>query len=275
LALLRHRLPRIWLGVTLGGVLAFLAAAFWWERQLPVRLRQAEQRGDMVSCLRYSEQLAALSWLPGRTPLEVGRCRRQHALKLWQQGRLREALNLQNQLLQSPAGAPQDRERLSGWQQSLRRQAMDQFQRGQLEAALRTLAPLGEEQRGDGTALTDEFRQIWDRNRLQLERATRLSHKARWWEALDALNRIDHPWWKTRSAAVRRRVNQGIERLKGAEREHDAHGEVPHTVPVARLDAAVQRRIAAGMDDSKAFEQACKELGGRIVEAGPDSSCQR
>ncbi|MEB3361859.1 MAG: hypothetical protein VKI42_07020 [Synechococcaceae cyanobacterium] len=275
MALLRHRLPRIWLGVTLGGVLTLIATAFWWERQLPNRLQQAEQRGDLVSCLRYSEQLAALSWLPGSTPLEVGRCRRQRALQLWQQGRLQEALSMQNQLLLSPAGSQRDRQRLTGWQQSLRRQAMEQFQGGQLDVALRTLAPLGEDHRGDGTALGDEFRQIWDRNRIQLDRATRLSQKARWWEALDALNRIDHPWWKTKSVAVRRRVNQGIERLKGAEREHDAHGELPHTVPVASLDAAVQRRIAAGMDDWKAFEQACKELGGRIVEAGPDSSCQR
>jgi hypothetical protein len=261
--------------VTLGGVVALLASAYWWERQLPIRLREAEQRGDLVGCLRYSEQLAALSWLPGSTPLEVGRCRRQGALQLWQQGRRQEALRLQNQLLQSPAGSLKDRQRLLGWQQSLRRQAMDQFEGGQLDAALRTLAPLGEDQRGDGTALADELRQIWDRNRLQLERATRLSHKARWWEALDALNRIDHPWWKTRSATVRRRVKLGIEQLKGADREHDAHGQVPHTVPVAGLDAAVQRGIAAGLDDWKAFEQACKELGGKIVEAGPDSSCQR
>ena len=271
----RQRLPRIWLGLTLSGVLAFVAGAYWWERQLPDRLREAEQRGDLVSCVRYSEQLAALSWLPGHSPLELGRCRRQRALQLWRQGRHQEALSLQNALLRSPSGSPRDRQRLDTWRQSLRQQAMGRFQNGDLEGALALLVPLGEQHRDDGSALGDEFRQIWDRNRLQLERATRLSHKARWWEALDALNRIDHPWWKTKSAAVRRRVDQDIARLKGAEREHDAHGELPHTVPVARLDAAVQRRIAAGMDDWRAFEQACKELGGRIVEAGPDSSCQK
>ena len=189
LAQQRHKLPRIWLGVTLGGVLAILAGAYWWERQLPIRLRQAEQRGDLVSCLRYSEQLAALSWLPGQTPLEMGRCRRQRALQLWQQGHRQEALNLQNQLLNSAAAAPRDRQRLSDWQRTLRQLAMEQFQRGQLETALNTLETLGEGHRGDGTALGDEFRQIWDRNRLQLERANRLSHKARWWEALDALDR--------------------------------------------------------------------------------------
>jgi hypothetical protein len=275
LALQRPRLSRIWLGATLGGVLVLLVGTHWWQRQLPSRLRQAEQAGDLESCLRYSEQLAAFSWLLGSTPVETGRCRRQRASQLWQQGRRQEALRLQEQLLQSPLGDQADRQRLSSWQQNLRQEALDQFERGQLEAALSTLALIGEDKRGDGAALGDELRQIWDRNRIQWERATRLSQKARWWEALEALNRIDHPWWKTRSVSVRRRVQQGIERLKGADREHDVHGDLPHTVPVAQLDAAVQRRIAAGMNDWTAFEQACKELGGRIVEAGPDSSCQK
>jgi hypothetical protein len=37
----------------------------------------------------------------------------------------------------------------------------------------------------------------------------------------------------------------------------------------------VQRRIAAGAEEWQAFEKACLELGGRIVEAGPESACQR
>lgn len=275
MALQRHRLSRIWLGATLGGVLILLVGLHWWQRQLPSRWRQAEQAGDMERCLRDSEQLAAFSWLPGSMPLEMARCRRQRALQLWQQGRRQEALRLQEQLLHSAAAEQADRQRLSSWQQNLRQEALARFERGQLAAALSTLALIGEDKRGDGAVLGDEMRQIWDRNRIEWERATRLSQKARWWEALEALNRIDHPWWKTRSVSVRRRVQQGIERLKGADREHDVHGELPHTVPVARLDAAVQRRIAAGLDDWTAFEQACKELGGRIVEAGPDSSCQK
>ena len=56
--------------------------------------------------------------------------------------------------------------------------------------------------------VADELRQIWEQNRLQLQRAERLSAQARWWEALDALNRIDHPWWRQRSAAVRARVQR-------------------------------------------------------------------
>ncbi|MFM8277735.1 MAG: hypothetical protein ACKN89_12275, partial [Cyanobium sp.] len=117
MALQRPRLSRIWLGATLGGVLVLLVGTHWWQRQLPSRLRQAEQAGDLESCLRYSEQLAAFSWLLGSTPVETGRCRRQRASQLWQQGRRQEALRLQEQLLQSPLGDQADRQRLSSWQQ--------------------------------------------------------------------------------------------------------------------------------------------------------------
>ena len=97
----------------------------------------------------------------------------------------------------------------------------------------------------------------------------------RWWEALDSLNRIDHPWWRQRSEPLREEVQRGLEKLKGADREHDVHGSLPHTVSAEKLDALVQRRIAAGMDEWQAFQEACRELGGKIVEAGPESACQR
>ena len=29
------------------------------------------------------------------------------------------------------------------------------------------------------------------------------------------------------------------------------------------------------MDDWQAFSSACKELGGRVVEAGPETACRR
>ena len=110
---------------------------------------------------------------------------------------------------------------------------------------------------------------------LLLERADRLSRQARWWEALDALHNIDHPWWRRRSAPVQARVSRGIDSLRGADREHDEHGAIPHTVNSAQLDQLVQRQIAAGVEDGKAFVLACRQLGGRVIEAGPDSACQR
>lgn len=275
MALRRHRLPRLWPGLTLGLALAGLGGAHWWQRQLPQRLQQAAARGDLDACLRYGDQLQALRWPEGSIPQDLGQCRRRRAAQLWRQQRWAEALRLQLQLANSAAGGDADRRRLLAWQAELQRRALERFEQGQLEPALALLAPMGEDHRADGSAMGDRLRESWNRNRLQAERATRLVGQQRWWEALDALNRIDHPWWKGQTQASRVRVQAGIDRLEGLEREHDGHGSLPHTVPPERLDAEVQRRIAAGMPEWPAFQSACTALGGRVVEAGPESACQR
>lgn len=275
MALLHHRLPRFWLALTLGSLLVAVGGLYWWERQLPGRLQQAQARGDLDACLRFSEQMAALSWLPGGTPLQQGRCRRDKATQLWQRRAWAEALQMQRQLVASSAATPADRQRLETWQQELRTEAINRFQAGDLEAALAALKPLGEAGGSGGRALGDELRDLWNRSRLQLQRAERLSGEARWWEALDALNRIEHPWWQQRGQAVRRRVETALSKLRSGDRERDSHGSLPHTVPEAQLDALVQKRIATGMNEWQAFEAACRELGGKVVEAGPESACQR
>jgi hypothetical protein len=271
----RPRLPLLWLAITLGTVLAGVAFVYWWERQLPARLAEAASRGQLEACLRYSDQLNALSWLPARSPLEQGRCRRDKAAQLWRQGQWGQALALQRQLLNSPAGGRADQQRFHDWQADLHRTAVERFRAGDLKGAMAALEPLGERHRSDGNALGDQLMLNWNRNRLEWERASTLVAKARWWEALDSLHRIDHPWWQRRAQPLSARVNEALEKLKGEEREHDGHGEVPHTVPLAQLDAEVSRRIAGGMNEWKAFEAGCQALGGKVVEAGPDTVCQR
>jgi len=273
-ALRRHRLPRFWLALTLGPVVLLVGGVYWWERQLPTRIQEAADAGRLEDCLRYGDQLAALSWLPGGAPQEQGRCRRQRAQQLWQAERWGEALQLQRQLVQSAAAGPDDRRRLRQWQRTLQDQALSRFRAGDLQGALRRLEPIAAVGTGGGS-LADELRENWERNRLQLQRAERLSRQARWWEALDALNRIDHPWWRTRGAPVRARVQKGVDSLAAEHKEHDGHGALPNSVDGNRLDALVRRRIAAGIDEWQAFEQSCRELGGKVVEAGPDTACQR
>jgi len=271
----RPRLPLVWLAITLGTVAAGIGFVYWWERQLPARVAEAAARGQLDACLRYSDQLDALSWLPGRSSLDQGRCRREKAAQLWQQGRWGEALGLQRQLLNSAAGGRGDRQRLEDWQRALHRRALDRFRAGDLDGAMAALAPMGEKHRADGTAVGDQLRLNWNRNRLAWERSNKLVEQGRWWEALDSLHRIDHPWWQQRAQALNRRVDQGLKQLKGKEREHDGHGDLPHSVPEDQLDAAVGSRIAAGMDEWKAFQAGCQALGGRVVEAGPETACQR
>lgn len=277
LAIRRHRLPRFWLVLTLGLVASGVGAAYWWEKQLPQRLEQAASSGRLDDCLRYGEQLAALRWLGGKAPIEQGQCRRRKAAALWQQGAWAEALRLQLQLVNSGASSSGDQQTLLRWQQQLERQAAERYAAGDLRGALALLHHLNAAHNADSTALGDSLQEDWNRNRWYQERAARLIPQQRWWEALDALNRIEHPWWKRRSQPLRDQVMKGIEGLrKGHEAEHDAHAGGPTSnVPEDRLNALISARIAAGMDDLQAFNSACQSLGGKVVEAGPDVACRR
>lgn len=275
MALRQHRLPRFWLGLTLGLVLSGIGAVYVWERQLPARLKQAAERGDVDACLRYSDQLTALRWLAGDTPGEQARCRRLKARALWQQQNWSTALGLQLQLVNSPAATMGDRLQLQSWEDDLQQMALRRFQQGDLNGALALLEPIGENHKQGGNSLGDNLREIWSSNRYQLERARSLANQKRWWEAIDSLNRVDHPWWKQQGRDVRRRVEAGIQGLRQEERQHDSHGTLPHTVPARELDAAVQQRIGRGMDEWAAYQEACRALGGRVVEAGPESACRR
>ncbi len=275
MALRQHRLPRLWLGLTLGLVAVAIGGAYWWERQLPARLDAAAARGDLDACLRYGEQLQALRWLGDGAPGAQGECRRRKAAQLWEQQQWSPALQLQLQLVNSTVGEPEDRRQLDAWQEELKQQALALFQSGDLEGSLARLEPMGEHRRPDRSALGDQLRQIWERNSQSLERARRLVDEQRWWEALDALNRLDHPWWQEQGQPVRAQVQASLNRLSEQERQRDSHGALTHGVPIERLDAEVGRLIAQGMDDWEAFNQACQSLGGRVVQMGPESACQR
>lgn len=277
LAIRRHRLPRFWLVLTLGLVASGVGAAYWWEKQLPQRLEQAANSGRLDACLRYGEQLAALRWLGGKAPIEQGRCRRLKAATLWRQGAWAEALRLQLQLVNSGASSSADQRTLVRWQQQLEQRARERYAAGDLRGALSLLQSLNAAHSADGTTIGDRLREDWNRNRWYQQRAALLIPQKRWWEALDALNRIEHPWWKRQSQPLRAKVMKGIEGLKQQhEAEHDAHaGGLESNIPQAQLDALISARIAAGMDDWQAFSSACQALGGKVVEAGPETACRR
>ena len=277
MAIRRHRLPRFWLVLTLGLVAAGVGTAYWWEKQLPERLAQAAAQGRLDDCLLYGEQLAALRWLGGKAPQEQGQCRRLKAEDLWQQQRWSEALRLQQQLVNSGTSTAADQQRLLSWQRQLEIRALQRYRDGDLQGALALLSNLSVAQNADGTSLGDSLREDWNRNRYQQQRAAQLIPQRRWWEALDALNRIDHPWWKQRTLGLRRQVEQGIASLKDSEeREHDSHGgTIQSNVPPERLNQLITEKMARGLDDWQAFSAACRELGGKVVEAGPETSCRR
>ena len=279
LAPLRHPLLRLWLVGTLGIVLAIAAGAFWWEKQLPERLKQAAAANDLEACLRYSEQLAALQWLGQATPPEQAACRRRQAQRLWERGDTASALTLQRQLVQSDRESPEqrqdDRDTLAIWQRQLRERALELFRDGDLEAAIALLSPMDGQPSGRGGTLSDTLRENWNRNRLDYEHSQDLIQAARWWEALDSLTRLDHPWWQSHAADQQSTVLKAIERLRETQEHHQHGSSDPDVIGGALLDGEVQRLLQAGLEPWEAFQRACANLGGSIEEDGPESFCQR
>ena len=279
MALRRHRLPRYWLGLTLGSVTLLCATAYWWERQLPDRLATAIDDADYVACLHYSRQLAALRWLGQKAPEEQALCRRRGAQEAWKAQRTTEALQLQEKLVNSGVGTPLERRRdlaqLQSWRNQLRNQALETFRSGDIAKALELLKPVESSLSPAGSRLSDSLNETWKRNQLDHQRLAELVKAKRWWEALAVMNRLDHPWWQQRSLALRRTVETAIDALKD-QQEHQNHGDLPsHSVPNAQLNQAVQQRIAQGMEPWKAFETGCQDVGGHVVEEGPESLCKR
>ena len=277
LALRRH-LPRLWLTATLSVVAGLCGVAYWWEQQLPNRLRDAASRRDFAACLRYGEQLAALRWLTQNAPTEQAICRRRQAELAWKAGDSSQALQLQSKLVISGIGSETqrngDRERLSQWRKHLQDRALEQFRAGDLDAALATLQPLELKGQRPGNQLGDILRETWNRNRIDHERLKSKVDRQQWWEALSVLNRLDHPWWQTHALPLRQEVEQAIQNLRD-QQEHHSHGTLPaHTVDGKGLNGAVEDRLSSGMDPWSAFVAGCSDMGGVLVEEGPESLCK-
>ena len=263
---------------TLGGVAALCAGAYLWEQQLPRKLSRALTANDLPACLRYGEQLAALRWLGQKAPEELAVCRRRLAQQTWDQADPGRALLLQEQLVNSGVGSPQqkeqDQQQLKRWRDQLREQALAQFRAGKLNEALTMLQPLEKHDGRPGSRLSDGLKESWNRNRLQLEQLREHVNQEQWWEALSALNQLDHPWWQRQAEPMRQEVEQAIDDLRD-QKEHHSHGALPaHTVARDQLNEAVDAHIREGMAPWEAFMAGCSDLGGTIVEDGPETLCQ-
>lgn len=276
LAAPRHLLLRVWGLGTLGLVLAIAAGAYWWEKQLPKQIQSALSAQDYAACIRTSEQLAALRWLGDGAPEEQAYCRRMHAKQLWEQGDPLAALALQQQLVASGHGdLDVHRATLERWHEALKEQAVGLFRQGELQKALDLLAPLKGHAHSSISQLRATLTEIWNRNQLEQRRLVQLVEQERWWEALDSLNKLDHPWWQQQARATRERVEGAIAALDAAQ-EHQQHPALrADVISGAALDAAVEDQLRQGLDPWTAFSMGCSHLGGRVEEDGPESFCRR
>ena len=148
--------------MTLGGVATLCAGAYLWEQQLPRKLSRALATDDLPACLRYGEQLAALRWLGQKAPEELAVCRRRLAQQTWNRADPGQALLLQEQLVNSGVGSPQQKEQdqnqLKLWRDDLRQQALSQFRAGNLSEALTLLRPLEKHDGRPGSRLSDSLK---------------------------------------------------------------------------------------------------------------------
>ena len=119
-------------------------------------------------------------------------------------------------------GRQRDRDRLDQWQSELRDRALALFRDGQLEQAIDALAPL-DQGKGPAAAPSGHAAGNMEPQPSGYERLEQLVEQERWWEALDSLNRLDHPGGRS-TQAQRRLVESAIERLRGTE-QHQQHGE--------------------------------------------------
>ena len=272
----RQLLLRLWGVGTLGLVLTIATGAYWWEQQLPERLQSALDANDYEACIRTSEQLASLRWLGEGAPEEQALCRKKHAESLWDQGDPIAALTLQQQLVASGHGdLVLHRETLERWRQALMDQAIALFREGDLQQALELLDPLKGTARSSTSKVSATLMEIWNRNQLEQRRLVQLVDQERWWEALDSLNKLDHPWWQQQATVTRQEVESAIRTLDEAQ-QHQQHPAMnTDLISGDRLDAAVEDQLFQGLDPWTAFSVGCSDLGGLVEEDGPESFCRR
>lgn len=263
-----------WVGLPFLAFAVGMAGLWAWKQQLTRQLRVASADQQLEVCLKLERRLQTLEWVPSPPAEEdAGRCRREAAQRLWRAQKQGPALLLQQDLVRSKASTPEDLKLLQQWKGQLQRSALAAFEQGDLEQAValvRLSAPPG----GDpgATAMVEQFQRIWAKNRADFERADALAAKSQWWEALSALNGLSHPYWRQRSLSLRTTVEAGL--AKEETKRVQSHGPLPYTIPQKRLDALIQKRVAAGVPDWQAFGEACRALGGRVMDGGPEATCK-
>jgi hypothetical protein len=273
---------RLWLLTSLGAFLLLAGLLGWWQRQLPGRLREAAGNGRLEACVRLGRQLGALQTLQPAQQALVEGCLRRQAQQRWDQGQWWAALDLQRRLIARSADPVAEGQQLQRWRQDLRRRVLVLYRRQGLRPAQELLQASGESRFPDGQELRNSLREHWAANRYGLAAARSAADEGRWWEALNKLNHLDHPWWQRQAVPLRQRVLAAIDDLRRHHENEDSHGGAHaggstggEAVDQQQLDGRIRLLVGQGLSDWAAFERACGDLGGRIVEDGPESACQR
>ena len=272
----RSRLPKVWIWTSIGLVGSVMLGLAWWQQQLPTRLKEAVERDALERCLQLGSQLAALRQLNAQEQALLADCLRQQAQRSWKQRRWRAALDQQRGLVIRSANPAMEERQLQAWRDLIRQRALERYQQGEARQALDLLQLSGETRFPSGQQLHSALAENWAANRYALSNAREAADGEDWWAALDQLNQLDHPWWQQQAMTLRDQVESEAAALQQANSPKDSHGEQEmRTIPDLLLDAAVKHHLSEGLSDWLAFKQACIELGGQVIEEGPESSCRR
>ena len=270
------RINRRWLGCSCIVLLLMGAGLYSWHGIMVERLRRAAGAGDFGRCVKAGGYLPYLVYWAGDEARLLNRCRRRLALEGWDKGNHQEALDLQEQVVRSPQAIAKDHLLLSTWVDQRRQEARDHYRKGDLASAVAVLQQLSIGQDPLRDDLISHLQVRWNRNRDLYAKAVALSAEERWWESLNAINWLDHPWWRARSQPLRSTVIAATQQAGEPEgNDADHHNGLSHTVPVDELDERVRHHLIRGLDGWNAYVQACQELGGVVIQRGPESACRR
>ena len=263
-----------WVGLPLLALTLGMALLWGWKQQLTRQLRAASADQRLEECLQLERRLQALEWVPSPpAQQDGGRCRREAAQRLWAGQSRVQALRLQQELVVSKAVLPEDFQRLQQWKGQLQRSALRAFEQGDFRQALELLRSTDTVGGDPGVAaMVDQLQQTWGKNKGDVERAQALAAKGQWWEALSALNGLSHPYWRQQSLLLRKTIETGLAKVE--KNRVETHGPLPYKISRERLDELVRKRVASGVPDWQAFGEACRAMGGRVVDGGPEATCQ-
>ncbi|MFM9087992.1 MAG: hypothetical protein ACKOPT_07615 [Cyanobium sp.] len=263
-----------WVGLPMLLLALSISGAWVWKQQVIKQLRAASADLRIEDCLVLERRLQLLEWVPSPVAPDNGRCRREAAQRLWDGKEQAHALRLQQELVNSKAASAEDIQRLQQWRGGLQRSALQAFARGELDQSI-SLLRLTDTAGGDPGvgAMVNQLQQTWTKNKADLARADALAAKGQWWEAISALNGLSHPYWRQRSLPIRKTVEAGLAKME--KKRVETHGPLPYDISRQRLDELVQKRVAAGVPEWQAFTEACRALGGRVDDKGPEATCER
>ena len=257
-------------------VLVFKTVVHGWQRQLTHRLQRSVTDEDHPGCVASGEQLARLRPLELGEATQLAHCRRVLASDYWVTGEHQQALDLLERLVDSPQMVAADQLQLSQWVRQRRDRAVEHYRRGELATAVALLQDLSDGQEPQRDTLIESLQIRWNLNQQLHEQARRLRTEERWWEAFDAINQLDHPWWRAHAKPLQDEIAAATQALSGQGVDRDGHsGKARNNVPLDELDRRVRLHLTRNMGDWHAYVQACYELGGMIVSYGPESVCRR